>query len=56
MKAERAGLVSRIIPVADLMDEAVNTADTIANMSLPTLMSIKDAVRRTQELPLTEEE
>lgn len=53
-EAERAGLVSRIIPVTDLLEEALKTADSIANMSLPALMSIKDAVRRAQELPLTE--
>lgn len=53
-EAERAGLVSRVIPVDDLLDEALKTADTIANMALPALMSIRDAIRRTQEMPLTE--
>ncbi|ALG91666.1 MULTISPECIES: enoyl-CoA hydratase [Actibacterium] len=53
-EAERAGLVSRVIPADDLLDEALKTADTIANMALPALMSIRDAIRRTQEMPLTE--
>jgi enoyl-CoA hydratase len=53
-EAERAGLVSRVIPEADLLEEAMRTADSIAAMSLPALMSIRDAIRRTQEMPLTE--
>ena len=53
-EAERAGLVSRVIPADALLDEALATAATIASMSLPALMSIRDAIRRTQEMPLTE--
>ena len=53
-EAERAGLVSRVIPADALLDEALATAATIAAMSLPALMSIRDAIRRTQEMPLTE--
>lgn len=53
-EAERAGLVSRVIPADALLDEALTTAATIASMSLPALMSIRDAIRRTQEMPLTE--
>ncbi len=53
-EAERAGLVSRVIPADTLLDEAMTTAATIASMSLPALMSIRDAIRRTQEMPLTE--
>jgi enoyl-CoA hydratase len=53
-EAERAGLVSRVIPVDTLLEEAMTTAATIAVMSLPALMSIRDAIRRTQEMPLTE--
>ena len=53
-EAERAGLVARVIPADELLDQALKTADTIANMSLPALMSIRDAIRRTQEMPLTE--
>ena len=54
VEAERAGLVSRVIPADALLDEALATAATIASMSLPALMSIRDAIRRTQEMPLTE--
>ena len=53
-EAERAGLVSRVIPAEALLDEAMTTAATIASMSLPALISIRDAIRRTQEMPLTE--
>ena len=53
-EAERAGLVSRVIPAEALLDEALATAATIASMSLPALISIRDAIRRTQEMPLTE--
>ncbi len=53
-EAERAGLVSRVIPAEALLDEAMTTAATVASMSLPALMSIRDAIRRTQEMPLTE--
>ena len=53
-EAERAGLVSRVIPANTLLDEAMTTAATIASMSLPALLSIRDAIRRTQEMPLSE--
>lgn len=53
-EADRAGLVSRVIPVDQLVDEALKTAETIANMSLPAVMSIRDAIRRSQELTLSE--
>lgn len=53
-EAERAGLVSRVIPVDQLVDEALKTAETIANMSLPAVMSIRDTIRRSQEMTLSE--
>jgi len=53
-EAERAGLVSRIVPLAGLMDEALKTADTIASMSLPALMLAKEAVNRAFETTLAE--
>jgi len=53
-EAERAGLVSRIVPLASLMDEALKTADTIASMSLPALMLAKEAVNRAFETTLAE--
>ena len=53
-EAERAGLVSRIVPLADLKEEAIRTATKIASLSRPTVMMIKDAVNASYELPLTE--
>jgi enoyl-CoA hydratase len=53
-EAERAGLVSRIVPAADLVDEAVKTAETIARMSRPMALMIKEAVNRSFEMPLAE--
>jgi enoyl-CoA hydratase len=53
-EAERAGLVARIVPLANLMDEALKAADTIASMSLPALMVAKEAVNRAFETTLTE--
>jgi enoyl-CoA hydratase len=53
-EAERAGLVARVVPVANLMDEAVKAAETIAAMSLPSLMIAKEAVNRAFETSLAE--
>ncbi|MBY4040592.1 enoyl-CoA hydratase [Rhodococcus fascians] len=53
-EAERAGLVSRIVPVADLLDDAIATATTIAEMSLPVAMMAKEAVNRSFESSLRE--
>ena len=53
-EAERAGLVSRIVPLADLKEEAIRTATKIASLSRPSVMMIKDAVKAADELPLTE--
>ena len=53
-EAERAGLVARIVPLASLVDEAVKTAETIASMSLPSLMVAKESVNRAFETSLTE--
>jgi enoyl-CoA hydratase len=53
-EAERAGLVARVVPAADLMAEAMKTADTIAAMSLPSVMVAKEAVNRAFEVSLTE--
>src|ERR1700732_3325554 len=43
-EAERAGLVSRVIPAASLLDEAVAAAATIAEFPLPAVMMIKESV------------
>jgi enoyl-CoA hydratase len=53
-EAERAGLVARVVPLANLMDEAVKAAETIAGMSLPSVMLAKEAVNRAFEVGLTE--
>jgi enoyl-CoA hydratase len=53
-EAERSGLVARVVPLADLMTEAMKVAETIASMSLPATMLAKEAVNRAFEVPLTE--
>ena len=53
-EAERAGLVSRIVPLEKLMDEALAVADRIANYSLPVVMMIKESINRAYETPLSE--
>ena len=53
-EAERAGLVSRIVPAAELVDEAIKSAEAIAAKSLPTAMVIKESVNRAFETTLSE--
>lgn len=53
-EAERAGLVSRIVPAADLIEEAVKTADAIAAKSMAANMIIKESVNRAYETTLSE--
>jgi enoyl-CoA hydratase len=53
-EAERAGLVSRIVPADKLLDEALAAAATIASFSLPSVMMAKEAVNRAFEAPLAE--
>lgn len=53
-EAERAGLVSRIVPAAELIDDALRTAQQIAQMSRPATMMIKDLVNRAYETTLNE--
>jgi enoyl-CoA hydratase len=53
-EAERAGLVSRIVPADRLVEEAIAAAATIAEYSLPAVMIAKEAVNRAYEIPLTE--
>ena len=53
-EAERCGLVSRVVPLAQLMDEAIGTAEKIAGMSLPATMVAKEAVNRAFETTLAE--
>ncbi len=53
-EAERCGLVSRVVPAAELMTEAMKTAETIANLSLPIVMMAKESVNRAYETTLAE--
>ena len=53
-EAERAGLVSRIVPAADLLEEALKVARTIADMSPVAAVMVKEAVNRAFETTLAE--
>ncbi len=53
-EAERAGLVSRIIPAADLVEEAIKTAQAIAEKSRPSTLMTKESVNRAYEVTLSE--
>jgi enoyl-CoA hydratase len=53
-EAERSGLVSRVVPAADLLPEALKAAEKIASMSRPLAMMVKDAVNRAYETTLAE--
>ncbi len=53
-EAERAGLVSRIVPLADLLNEAMKAAETIADMSAPIAMMTKETINRAYETTLAE--
>ena len=53
-EAERSGLVARVVPAANLMDEAMKAAETIASMSLPSVMLAKESINRAFETTLAE--
>ena len=53
-EAERAGLVSSVVPAANCLDEALSVAAQIAGFSLPSVMMLKEAVNRAYEAPLSE--
>jgi len=53
-EAERSGLVSRVVPAADLLAEAMKAAEKIASSSLPAAMMAKEAVNRAFETTLGE--
>lgn len=53
-EAERAGLVSRVVPTAELLDEAMKVAERIAGFSRPIAMMTKEAVNRAYETSLAE--
>jgi enoyl-CoA hydratase len=54
VEAERAGLVSRIVPNDKLIEEAMAVAEKIASYSLPVAMMIKESVNRAYESTLSE--
>jgi enoyl-CoA hydratase len=53
-EAERAGLVARVVPAAEMMDVAMAVAETIAGMSLPSVLAAKEAVNAAFESSLAE--
>jgi len=53
-EAERAGLVSRVLPADRLLDEALAAAAQIAEFSLPSVMMAKESINRAYETPLAE--
>ena len=53
-EAERAGLVARVVPAAELLDEAMKAAGKIASLSRPAVMMAKEAVNRAYETTLAE--
>src|SRR6266566_2918976 len=53
-EAERAGLVARVVPLQNLLEEAIKVAETIASMSLPSVLAAKEAVNRALETSLAE--
>eukprot|EP01113_Clastostelium_recurvatum_P019549 TRINITY_DN2304_c0_g1_i1.p1 TRINITY_DN2304_c0_g1~~TRINITY_DN2304_c0_g1_i1.p1 ORF type:complete len:296 (+),score=85.93 TRINITY_DN2304_c0_g1_i1:748-1635(+) len=52
--AERAGLVARVVPAANLLEEAMKTANTIAGYSQPIVQMAKEAVNAAYEMTLAE--
>jgi enoyl-CoA hydratase len=53
-EAERAGLVARVVPAAELLGEALKTAEAIAAMAPLAVMAAKELVMAADELPLGE--
>ncbi|HEV2896893.1 MAG TPA: enoyl-CoA hydratase [Pseudaminobacter sp.] len=53
-EAERSGLVSRVVPMGDLIEETLKAAAKIAEFSLPAVMMAKEAVNRSYETTLAE--
>ena len=53
-EAERAGLVARVIPADNLLEETIAAAETIASYSLPVVMMIKESINRAFEGSLQE--
>ena len=54
VEAERSGLVSRIVPAAQLVEEALSVAAKIAALSRPAVLMVKESVNRAYETTLAE--
>ena len=53
-EAERSGLVSRVVPLDNLLEEVMKVAETVAGMSVPIAMMTKESVNRAYETTLAE--
>lgn len=53
-EAERSGLVSRVVPAAELLNEAFKAAEKICSLSRPIVMIAKESVNRAYETTLAE--
>lgn len=53
-EAEKSGLVARVIPAEQLLEDTLKAAQTIAGFSLPVIMMIKESVNRAYESSLNE--
>jgi enoyl-CoA hydratase len=53
-EAERCGLVSRVVPAGQVMEEALSVAEKIASMSRPAVAMAKEAVNRALETTLSD--
>ncbi|KAM9864004.1 enoyl-CoA hydratase-related protein [Leucobacter sp. BZR 635] len=53
-EAERSGLVSRVVPAAELLDVAKQTAELIASKPLPAVQAAKNALQAAEESSLAE--
>ena len=53
-EAERSGLVSRVVPPGELIEETLKAAARIADFSLPAVMMVKESVNRSYEMTLSE--
>jgi enoyl-CoA hydratase len=54
VEAERSGVVSRVVPLDKLMEEALAVGAKIAAYSMPVAMMIKESINRAYEAPLAE--
>ncbi|MGD9637465.1 MAG: enoyl-CoA hydratase-related protein [Alphaproteobacteria bacterium] len=53
-EAERAGMISRIVPLAELMTDALKSAEKIALFSRPNVLMAKEAVKKADEMSVSD--